>query len=100
MSSNSIGKYFTFNSWGESHGKAIGCVIDGVPSKIKLSETYIQNFLDKRKPGKNKYTTQRKESDKIEILSGVFQGLTTGHPISLIIYIIYSKNTHINNYKK
>tara|TARA_B100000686_G_scaffold300175_1_gene334506 strand:+ start:219 stop:1289 length:1071 start_codon:yes stop_codon:yes gene_type:complete len=86
MSSNSIGKYFTFNSWGESHGKAIGCVIDGVPSKIKLSETYIQNFLDKRKPGKNKYTTQRKESDKIEILSGVFQGLTTGHPISLIIY--------------
>ena len=85
MSSNSIGKYFTFNSWGESHGKAIGCVIDGVPSKIKLSETYIQYFLDKRKPGKNKYTTQRKESDKIEILSGVFNGRTTGTPIAILI---------------
>ncbi len=86
MSSNSIGKLFTFTSWGESHGKAIGCVIDGVPSKIKLSEQDIQTFLDKRRPGKSKYTTQRKETDKVEILSGTFEGLTTGHPISLIIY--------------
>ena len=85
MSSNSIGKKFTFTTWGESHGKAIGCVIDGVPSNIKLKESDIQPFLDKRKPGQSKYTTQRKEDDKIEILSGVFEGLTTGHPISLII---------------
>ena len=85
MSSNSIGKNFTFTTWGESHGKAIGCVIDGVPSNIKLKESDIQPFLDKRKPGQSKYTTQRKEEDKVEILCGVFEGLTTGHPISLII---------------
>jgi chorismate synthase len=85
MSSNSIGKNFTFTTWGESHGKAIGCVIDGVPSNIKLKESDIQPFLDKRKPGQSKYTTQIKEEDKVEILSGVFEGLTTGHPISLII---------------
>ena len=85
MSSNSIGKNFTFTTWGESHGKAIGCVIDGVPSNIKLEESDIQPFLDKRKPGQSKYTTQRKEEDRVEILSGVFEGLTTGHPISLII---------------
>ena len=86
MSSNSIGKLFTFTTWGESHGKAIGCVIDGVPSNIKLEESDIQPFLDKRKPGQSKYTTQRKEDDKIKILSGVFESMTTGHPISLIIH--------------
>ena len=86
MSSNSIGKLFSFTTWGESHGKAIGCIIDGVPSKIKLEENDIQPFLNKRKPGQSKYTTQRKEDDKVEILSGVFEGITTGHPISLIIH--------------
>ena len=86
MSSNSIGKNFTFTTWGESHGKAIGCVIDGVPSRINLEESDIQPFLNKRKPGQSKYTTQRKEDDKVEILSGVFEGMTTGHPVSLIIY--------------
>ena len=86
MSSNSIGKLFSFSTWGESHGKAIGCVIDGAPSNIELSEQDIQPYLNKRKPGQSKYTTQRKEDDKIEILSGVFEGKTTGHPISLIIY--------------
>ena len=86
MSSNSIGKIFSFSTWGESHGKAIGCVIGGVPSNIELSENDIQPYLDLRKPGKSKYTTQRKEDDKVEILSGVFEGKTTGHPISLIIY--------------
>ena len=86
MSSNSIGKIFSFTTWGESHGKAIGCVIDGVPSNIELSENDIQPYLDLRKPGQSKYTTQRKEDDKVEILSGVFEGKTTGHPISLIIY--------------
>ena len=86
MSSNSIGKIFSFSTWGESHGKAIGCVIDGVPSNIELSENDIQPYLNLRKPGQSKYTTQRKEDDKVEILSGVFEGKTTGHPISLIIY--------------
>ena len=86
MSSNSIGKIFSFSTWGESHGKAIGCIIDGVPSNIKLNENDIQPFLDKRKPGQSRYTTQRKEDDKVEILSGVFEGVTTGHPISLIIF--------------
>ena len=86
MSSNSIGKIFSFSTWGESHGKAIGCVIDGVPSNTELSEKDIQPYLDLRKPGQSKYTTQRKEDDKVEILSGVFEGKTTGHPISLIIY--------------
>ena len=86
MSSNSIGKIFSFSTWGESHGKAIGCIIDGVPSNIELSEKDIQPYLDLRKPGQSKYTTQRKEDDKVEILSGVFDGKTTGHPISLIIY--------------
>ncbi len=85
MSSNSIGKLFTFTTWGESHGKAIGCVIDGVPPNIDLKEDDIQPYLDKRKPGQSKYTTQRKEDDKVEILSGVFEGITTGHPISIII---------------
>ena len=85
MSSNSIGKIFRFTTWGESHGKAIGCVIDGVPSKIKLSEKDIQIYLNKRKPGQSKFTTQRKERDQVEILSGIFNGMTTGHPIALII---------------
>ena len=86
MSSNSIGKFFNFTTWGESHGKAIGCVVDGVPSKIALNEKDIQIFLNQRKPGQSKFTTQRKENDKVEILSGIFNGVTTGHPISLIIY--------------
>ena len=85
MSSNSLGKIFNFTTWGESHGEAIGCVVDGVPSKIALCEKDIQKYLDKRRPGKSKFTTQRKEKDKVEILSGIFDGYTTGHPISLII---------------
>ena len=85
MSSNISGKIFNFNTWGESHGKAIGCVVDGVPSKIELSEEDIQIYLNKRRPGQSKFTTQRKEKDQVEILSGVFEGKTTGHPISLLI---------------
>ena len=85
MSSNSIGRIFNFTTWGESHGKAIGCVVDGVPSKISLNEKDLQKYLDKRRPGQSKYTSQRKESDQVEILSGVFEGFTTGHPISLLI---------------
>ncbi len=86
MSTNSFGKLFTFTTWGESHGEAIGCVIDGVPPLIPLSEKDIQPYLDKRKPGQSSFTTQRQESDTVKILSGVFEGKTTGTPISLIIY--------------
>ena len=84
--SNSFGEIFKYNSWGESHGKAIGCVIDGCPSLIDLDESDIQQYLDQRRPGQSKFTTQRQESDQVEILSGVFEGKTTGTPISLIIY--------------
>ena len=86
MTNNSFGKIFSVTTWGESHGEAIGCVVDGVPSQIKLSEKDIQPFLDKRKPGQSKFTTQRKESDTVKIFSGVFEGQTTGTPISLIIF--------------
>jgi len=86
MASNSFGNLFRFTTWGESHGEAIGCVIDGCPSLIPLSEADIQPFLDKRKPGQSKFTTQRREPDQVKILSGVFEGKTTGTPISLIIY--------------
>ena len=86
MSFNTFGKLFRFTTWGESHGPAIGCIIDGCPPLIQLNELDIQKELDKRKPGQSKFTTQRKESDKVEILSGVFEGKTTGTPISLIIY--------------
>ena len=86
MSFNTFGKLFRFSTWGESHGPAIGCIVDGCPPNIKLKEKDIQIELDKRKPGQSKFTTQRKESDKVQILSGVFEGKTTGTPISLIIY--------------
>lgn len=86
MSSNSFGKIFTFTTWGESHGEAIGCVVDGVPSLIPFNEADIQQYLDKRKPAQSRFTTQRKESDTVKILSGVFEGKTTGSPISLIIH--------------
>lgn len=85
MASNSFGTIFCFTTWGESHGPAIGCVVDGCPSLIDLSEADIQPWLDKRKPAQSKFTTQRKESDTVKILSGVFEGKTTGTPISLII---------------
>ncbi len=85
MSHNTFGHLFRFTTWGESHGAAIGCVVDGCPPLISLSEKDIQPFLDKRKPGQNKFTTQRQESDTVKILSGVFEGKTTGTPISLII---------------
>ena len=86
MSFNTFGKIFRFTTWGESHGLAIGCVVDGCPPMIQLNEKDIQIELDRRKPGQSKFTTQRKESDKVQILSGVFEGKTTGTPISMIIY--------------
>ena len=86
MSFNTFGKIFRFTTWGESHGPAIGCIIDGCPPNIPISEKAIQIDMDRRRPGKSKFTSQRKESDKVKILSGIFQGKTTGTPISMIIY--------------
>ena len=85
MTFNTFGHLFRFTTWGESHGEAIGCVVDGVPSRIPLSEADIQPFLDARRPAQSRYTTQRKEPDEVRILSGVFEGQTTGAPISLMI---------------
>ena len=84
--SNKFGQLFSFTTWGESHGEAIGCVVDGCPSLLDLQESDIQKYLDKRRPGQSKFTTQRQEPDQIKILSGVFEGKTTGTPISLVIY--------------
>lgn len=86
MSHNRFGKLFTVTTWGESHGKAIGCVVDGVPPLLEISEEDIQPFLDQRRPGQSKFTTQRQEADQVEIMSGVFEGKTTGTPISLMIW--------------
>lgn len=85
MSGNTFGCLFTVTTFGESHGPAIGCIVDGCPSGLLLQEADIQPFLDKRKPGQSKYTTQRREEDKVQILSGVFEGKTTGSPIALLI---------------
>ena len=85
MASNTFGNILQFSTWGESHGVAIGGVVDGVPPLIPLVEDDIQYYLDKRKPGQSRFTTQRKEPDKIKILSGVFENKTTGAPISLLI---------------
>ena len=85
MSHNSFGHLFKFTTWGESHGPAIGCVVDGCPPLIDISEADIQTYLDKRKPGTSRFVTQRKEPDAVKILSGVFEGQTTGTPISLLI---------------
>ena len=91
MSHNTFGHMFRFTTWGESHGPAIGAVVDGCPAGLTLTPEYIQEFLDKRKPGTSKYVTQRKEPDAVKILSGVFEDertggpVTTGHPISLMI---------------
>jgi chorismate synthase len=85
MSGNTFGKLFTVTSFGESHGKAIGCIVDGCPPGIELSEADLQIDLDRRKPGTSRYTTQRREADEVKILSGVFEGKTTGTPIGMII---------------
>jgi chorismate synthase len=85
MAGNSFGTLFRFTTWGESHGPAIGVVIDGTPPRIPLSEADIQPWMDKRKPGQSRFVTQRREADEVKILSGVYDGQTTGTPISLLI---------------
>ena len=86
MSGNSIGKLFTVTGFGESHGPAIGCIIDGCPPGLEINESDLQGDLDRRRPGKTRHTTQRREADEVQILSGVFEGKTTGTPIALIIH--------------
>lgn len=85
MSDNSYGKLFRVTTWGESHGPSIGCVVDGVPPMLAITEEDLQVYLDQRKPGQNRFTTQRQEPDQVKIMSGVFEGVSTGAPISLII---------------
>ena len=86
MSGNTFGKLFTVTSFGESHGPALGCVIDGCPPGLELSSADLQHDLDRRKPGQSRFTTQRREDDEVQILSGVFEGKTTGTPIGLLIH--------------
>lgn len=86
MAGSTFGTIFRITTWGESHGKAIGVTVDGCPAGIPLSEDEIQQWLDRRKPGQSRFTTQRKEADQAEILSGVFEGKTTGTPISILVY--------------
>ncbi len=99
MPGNSFGKLFKVTTWGESHGKALGVVIDGCPSGIKLTEKVIQVELDRRKPKSKTISTPRKEPDKVEILSGVFEGKTTGMPISMIVFNKNVKSADYNNLK-
>lgn len=99
MAGNTFGTLFKFTTFGESHGEAIGCIVDGVPPRIPLTEEYIQQFLDKRRPGQSEYTTPRNEADKIRILSGVFEGMTTGTPIGLLIENTDTRSRDYGNIK-
>ncbi len=85
MAGNALGTLFRFTTWGESHGPAIGVVVDGVPPRLPLDEAWVQRFLDRRRPGQSRFTTQRREPDAVRILSGVFEGMTTGTPVSMLI---------------
>src|ERR1700720_1813312 len=97
MAGNSFGTLFRYTPWGESHGPAIGVVVDGVPPRIPLAEPDIQQFLDKRRPGQSRYTTQRQEPDQVKILSGVFEGQTTGTPVSLMIENVDQRSRDYSN---
>src|SRR4030081_153181 len=97
MAGNTFGTLFRFTTWGESHGPAIGVVVDGVPAKIPLAEPDIQHWLDKRRPGQSRYTTQRREPDEVKILSGVFEGQTTGTPIQLLIENVDQRSKDYRN---
>jgi len=96
---NSFGEKLTLTTFGESHGKALGCILDGVPAGLVIDEAYIQRELDRRKPGKSKLETGRKEEDRVEILSGVFEGLSTGTPIAMVIFNTNQKSKDYDNIK-
>ncbi|MFA5047260.1 MAG: chorismate synthase, partial [Paludibacter sp.] len=93
--SNTIGKLFTFTSFGESHGRGIGGIVDGCPAGIEIDEIYIQNELNRRRPGQSDISTPRKEGDKVDLLSGIFEGKTTGTPIA---FVIWNENQHSGDY--
>lgn len=97
MAGSTFGNIFKITTWGESHGKGVGVVVDGCPAGLSLCEEDIQKFLNRRKPGQSKFTTPRREDDAVEILSGVFEGKTTGTPISLVVY---NKNQHSKDYSE
>ena len=97
MAGNSFGSIFRFTTWGESHGPALGCVVDGVPPRLPLTEADIQPWLDKRRPGQSRFTTQRQEPDAVKILSGTFEGQTTGTPISLMIENVDQRSKDYGN---
>src|SRR5690242_8745701 len=97
MAGNSFGTLFRFTTWGESHGPAIGVVVDGGPSRIALAESDIQHWLDRRRPGQSRYTTQRREPDEVKIMSGVFEGQTTGTPIQLLIENVDQRSKDYRN---
>ena len=86
MAGSTYGSYFRITTWGESHGKGVGVVVDGCPAGLPLCEENIQKYLNRRKPGQNPYSTPRKEDDAVEILSGIFEGHTTGTPISMMVW--------------
>jgi chorismate synthase len=100
MSFNSFGRVFRFSTWGESHGPAIGALVDGCPPGLSLSEDDIQPWLDRRRPGTSRFTTQRQEPDQVKILSGVFEGRTTGTPISLMIENVDARSKDYSNVSK
>ncbi|MDX1574299.1 MAG: chorismate synthase, partial [Methylophaga sp.] len=97
MSGNSFGKLFTVTTFGESHGPAIGCIVDGCPPGMTLSEADLQGDLDRRRPGKSRHETQRREPDQVKILSGVFEGKTTGTPIGLLIENVDQRSKDYGN---
>jgi chorismate synthase len=97
MAGNTFGTLFRFTTWGESHGPAIGVVVDGVPPQIPLAEPDIQHWLDRRRPGQSRFTTQRREPDEVKILSGVFEGQTTGTPIQLLIENVDQRSRDYRN---
>jgi len=96
---NRFGERFSITTFGESHGKAIGCVLDGVPAGLEIDEAFIQSELDRRRPGQNEFATARKEADQVEILSGVFEGFSTGTPIAMVIYNTDQKSGDYSNVK-
>ncbi len=97
MAGSTLGTIWKVTTWGESHGKAIGVVVDGCPAGLKLEEADIQKYLDRRRPGQSKFTTKRQEADQVEILSGVFEGMTTGTPISMVVWNIDQRSKDYGN---
>ena len=100
MSHNSFGHLFRVTTWGESHGPAIGCVVDGCPPRMPLTEADIQPWLDRRRPGQSRFTTQRQEPDAVRILSGVFEGVTTGTPIALEIDNVDQRSQRLRRHRR